>query len=211
MPRRALSRKVAPAERPVQQPGPISVEAIVIGASAGAVGVLGTLLPALPADLNCPVLLVVHLPADRRSALVDLFADQCGVRVKEAEDKEDILPGVVYCAPPDHHLLVEPGRSIALSRDEPVLFSRPSIDVLFTSAADAYGDGALGIILTGANSDGAAGLKAVVDAGGTGVVQHPHEAEAATMPEAALAACPQAYVMSVPDIARLIVRDGRKK
>ena len=96
---------------------------------------------------------------------------RCAIRVREAEDKEPIEPGVVYFAPPDYHLLVEQDKRLSLSDDEPVLFSRPSIDVLFESAADAYGGGLIGVVLTGANSDGAKGLKAVVQAGGVAVVQ----------------------------------------
>lgn len=185
--------------------------AIVIGASAGAVGALQVLLPSLPRTLAAPVLVVVHVPPKRRSALVGVFADRCSLVVKEAEDKEPLNPGVVYFAPPDHHLLVERELSIALSRDDTVRYSRPSIDVLFTSAADAYGDGLLGIILTGANSDGALGLRSVIDAGGTGLVQDPQNAEAAAMPEAAIKACPEAWVMPLREMAKALAQIGRMK
>ena len=110
-------------------------EAVVIGASAGAVDALSVLLPALPADYPLAVAVVVHLPPDRKSVMAELFQTKCRVRVKEAEDKEPFAPGTVYFAPPDYHLLVEPDRRLSLSSEESVLYSRPSIDVLFESAA----------------------------------------------------------------------------
>ncbi|CAN5129244.1 chemotaxis protein CheB [soil metagenome] len=180
----------------------LPVKAIVIGASAGAVQALTAILPALPASYPFPVLVVVHVPADRGNLLVPLFAAKCQVRVKEAEDKEPITGGVVYFAPSDYHLLVEAdGGALALSSDEIVNYSRPSIDVLFESAADAYGPSLIGVVLTGANHDGAAGLKAVVDAGGVGLVENPVGAYAPTMPHAALDACPAARIMKLEAIA----------
>jgi len=185
--------------------------AIVIGASAGAISALTVLLPSLPADFALPVLIVLHLPPDKRSEVAGLFAAQCRLKVKDAEDKEPIRAGVVYFAPPDHHLLVEPDLCTSLSRDEAVLYSRPSIDVLFASAADAYGDGLLGIVLTGANSDGAEGLREVIAAGGTGVVQDPSTAEASAMPQAALDACPTAVPLSLDAILEHMLASGLKK
>jgi two-component system chemotaxis response regulator CheB len=176
-------------------------EAVVIGASAGALEALSVLLPALPSSCRLPVFVVVHVPPRRRSALAELFQAKCRLEVREAEDKEPVVAGTIYFAPPDYHMLVEPDRSLSLSSDEPVHYSRPAIDVLFESAADAYGAGLLGIILTGANQDGAKGLKAVADAGGTAIVQDPAEAAAPAMPEAALAACPHAKVLSLAAIA----------
>ncbi|MEZ4791689.1 MAG: chemotaxis protein CheB [Flavobacteriales bacterium] len=178
--------------------------AVVIGASAGGIGALTELLPRLPATFDKPVLVVVHLPPRGRSAVADLFAAQCAVEVKDAEDKEPLRPGVVYFAPPDHHLLVEPDLHASLSRDEAVVYSRPSIDVLFTSAADAFGDDLTGIILTGANGDGAEGLHAVMEAGGTGWVQDPATAEADAMPKAALQACPRALSLSLGEMVRCL-------
>jgi two-component system, chemotaxis family, protein-glutamate methylesterase/glutaminase len=177
--------------------------AVVIGASVGAVQALMEILPALPADYPLPLLVVVHLPRDATGAgLPRLFRDHCRVRVKEAEDKEPIVPGTVYFAPPDYHLLVEPDFSLSLSSDEPVLYSRPSIDMLFTSAADAYGDQLTGIVLTGASSDGAHGLAAVCALGGQAMVQAPETAEGPAMPRAALAACPSALSLFLPSIAK---------
>jgi two-component system, chemotaxis family, protein-glutamate methylesterase/glutaminase len=179
----------------------VAPEAVVIGASAGALEVLSNLLPALPSDYRLPILIVVHLPPDKTSLFAELLRARCGIRVREAEDKEPIEPGVAYFAPPDYHLLVEQNKRLSLSDDEPVLFSRPSIDVLFESAADAYGGGLIGVVLTGANSDGANGLKAVVEAGGVAVVQSPGSAYAVAMPEAAIATCPDARVLPVNEIA----------
>lgn len=175
--------------------------AVVIGASVGAIEALSLLLPALPAAYPLPVLVVVHVPADRKTALAELFAPRCQIGVKEAEDKEVIGAGMVYFAPPDYHLLVEPDFTLSLSSDEPVLFSRPAIDVLFQSAADAYGDNLIGVVLTGASSDGAQGLRAIREAGGMALVQTPATAEGETMPRAALAACPDARSLSLEEIA----------
>jgi two-component system chemotaxis response regulator CheB len=176
-------------------------EAVVIGSSAGALEALSSILPALPAKFNLPVMAVVHLPPDKRSNLAELLQAKCRIPVREADDKEPIAAGTVYFAPPDYHLLIEPDKSLSLSSDEPVLFSRPSIDVLFESAADAYGCGLIGIILTGANQDGAKGMRAVVGAGGAAIVQNPGGAYAAAMPEAAIEMCPSARVLSLDGIA----------
>ncbi|MCP9223637.1 chemotaxis protein CheB [Erythrobacter sp. LQ02-29] len=182
----------------------MSLEAVVIGASAGGVQALSQVLPALPKDFPAPVLVVVHIPPRRENALVDLFAGKCRLRVKEAEDKEPLAPGTIYFAPPDYHLLVETDGTIALSSDEPVNHSRPAIDVLFESAADAFGAGLAGIVMTGANSDGAQGLRAVCAAAGLGIVQDPETAEVATMPMAARAACPGSRTMLLEDMGPVL-------
>jgi two-component system chemotaxis response regulator CheB len=184
---------------------PSAIEAIVIGASAGALETLSLLLPALPRGYPWPLISVVHLPPDKNSVLAELLRAKCHVDVREAEDKEPICGGTVYFAPPDYHLLVEADRRLSLSSEEAVQYSRPSIDVLFESAADAYGAGLVGVILTGANSDGARGLKAVVDAGGAAIVQRPDQARASAMPQAALDACPDALVMSVDEIVAYLL------
>jgi two-component system chemotaxis response regulator CheB len=185
-------------------------EAVVIGASAGALEALSNLLPGLSVDYGLPILIVVHLPPDKTSLLAELLSARSAVRVREAEDKEPIEQGVAYLAPPDYHLLVEQDRRLSLSDDEPVLFSRPSIDVLFESAADVYGGGLIGVVLTGANSDGANGLRAVVEAGGVAVVQSPESAYAAAMPEAAMASCPGARVLPLNEIAAYLREVGAR-
>jgi two-component system chemotaxis response regulator CheB len=176
-------------------------EAVVIGSSAGALEALSVILPALPAHFRLPLIVVVHVPPDKPSVLAELFQAKCRIAVREAEDKEPIRGGTVYFAPPDYHLLVEAEKSLSLSSEEPVLYSRPSIDVLFESAADAYGSALIAIILTGANHDGAKGMKAVVESGGVVVIQSPEEAFAPAMPEAAMITCPNARVLSLSAIA----------
>ncbi|PYE23498.1 two-component system chemotaxis response regulator CheB [Rhizobium sp. PP-F2F-G20b] len=176
-------------------------QAVVIGASAGALEALTIILPALPADFPVPIMLVVHIPGDKRSVLAELFQAKCRIRVMEVEDKEPLAGGTAYFAPPNYHLLVEGNRTLSLSSDEPVMFSRPSIDVLFESAADAFGAALVGIVLTGANHDGARGLRAISNAGGHAVVQDPATAFAAAMPEGAIARCPEARVLPLDAIA----------
>jgi two-component system chemotaxis response regulator CheB len=182
----------------------VKAEAIVIGASAGAVEALSTILPFLPATYRLPVIIIVHVPPDKKSLLTGLFQAKCTIAVREAEDKEPISGGTVYFAPPDYHLLVETDKSLSLSNDEPVLYSRPSVDVLFESAADAYGPGLIAIVLTGSNHDGAKGLKAVAEAGGMAIIQSPNEAYASEMPEAAIAECPGARVLSLKEITEYL-------
>jgi two-component system chemotaxis response regulator CheB len=183
-------------------------DAVVIGASAGALDALSNILPSLPEHYAAPVLVVVHLPPDKDSVLAELLQAKCKVVVREAEDKDHIEAGHVYIAPPDYHMLVEATRDIALSGDEPVLFSRPSIDVLFESASDIYGDRLLGVVLTGANEDGAAGLKTIIDAGGTGIVQTPETASSSMMPQAALKIAKGSQALTLPQIARYLETFG---
>ena len=180
------------------------IEAVVIGASAGGVEALSQILPALPPSFRPALLIVLHLPRERPSLLVDIYATRCTLRVREADDKEPVEPGTVYFAPPDYHMLVERSRQIALSTDEPVHFSRPSIDVLFESAADVYGNRLLGVILTGGNEDGAAGLHAIHRAGGVTVVQQPDSAQVPLMVVSALQRNPADFVLSLPELAQLL-------
>jgi len=181
-------------------------DAIVVGGSSGAIDALTTLVPRLPAGLRAAVVVVLHLPRDRRSLLVDIFRERCALPVLEAQDQMQILRGHVYFAPPDYHLLIDAGPRLALSVDAPLHFSRPSIDVLFESAADAYDERLLGVLLSGANEDGAAGLEAIHAAGGCTVVQAPASAAMPTMPEAALARVRAHHVLTPDDIAALLAR-----
>lgn len=185
--------------------GPLrQAKALVLGTSAGGVEALSVLLPALPARLRPPVFVVLHMPRDRPSLLVEILEPKCTVPVVEAEDKMPVTPGTVYIAPPDYHLLVEAGPALALSADEPVNFSRPSIDVLFESAADVFGSGLLGIILTGASRDGASGLAAIRAAGGTTIVQEPQDAQVPFMTEAAIREGAVDVVLPLDGIAALL-------
>jgi two-component system, chemotaxis family, protein-glutamate methylesterase/glutaminase len=189
----------------------VDIEAIAIGGSAGALDGLLALLKALPEGFRPSLLIVVHVPPDRPSLLAQVLGDQCRLPVREALDKEPIEPGVAYVAPPDYHLLVESSRQLALSRDEPVAFSRPSIDVMFESAAQAYGSRVLGIVLSGANADGAAGLAAIRKARGRAWVQDPREAQVPTMPAAAIEQAGADLVLGIHDMAQRLahLRSGR--
>jgi two-component system, chemotaxis family, protein-glutamate methylesterase/glutaminase len=183
----------------VYAPSPARV--VVVGASAGGVEALGQLLPGLRPGFPWPVLAVVHLPSRSPSLLVSVFAPRCALPVYEAEDKLPIEVGAVYFAPPDYHLLVERRDAMALSVDPPIQFSRPAIDVLFQSAARAFGADTVGIVLSGANDDGAAGLREIAAAGGRAWVQDHASATAPQMPLAALRAVPAARVMSASAMA----------
>jgi two-component system chemotaxis response regulator CheB len=160
---------------------------VVIGASWGGLHALSTIVAALPADFAAPVLVVQHRGRDAASLLRDLLQGVTALRVVDAEDKEPLLDGHVFIAPPDYHVLVDEGQ-LALSTEAAVRYSRPSIDVALASVADSYGPRAIGVVLTGANDDGAIGLRRIVERGGWAVVQAPETAEVRTMPDAALRA-----------------------
>ena len=161
-------------------------QTIVIGGSAGALDALLTILPWLPATFPIPIVLVLHLPAEKPSHLAEVLARHSALSIKEVEDKDPTCRAMIHVAPPNYHVLLERDGSLALSVDQPVLFSRPSIDVLFESAAEALGPSALGLLLTGASEDGARGLHRIRNAGGRTIVQSPTSALVRTMPEAAL-------------------------
>lgn len=180
--------------------------AVVVGVSMGGVEALRFLLGGLPEDFPLPLLIVHHVGSDSESALARMLDSCCAIRVKEAEEEETIKSGTAYLAPPNYHLLVERGRTLSLSVDIPVNFARPSIDVLFESAADVFGPALIGIILTGAGSDGANGLKRIKDKGGVAIVQNPADAEADSMPRSALAAVEVDHVLPLKDICRLLCR-----
>ncbi|HEX3915241.1 MAG TPA: chemotaxis protein CheB [Steroidobacteraceae bacterium] len=180
------------------------IDAVVIGASAGGIEALLMLLPALPPGLRPPVFIVLHLPRDKPSLLAQIFARKCAVPVREAEDKDAVAAGTVYFAPNDYHLLLDDGPQLSLSADDPVHHSRPSIDVLFESAAEIYHDRLMGIILSGANEDGASGLAAIHDAGGLTVVQCPQSARAPHMALCALKLRPADCVLPLDEIAEML-------
>lgn len=181
------------------------IEAVVIGASAGGVEALLTLLGPLRQGFVLPIIIVLHLPEERRSHLAEVFARRVALPVEEARDKQDILPGTVYFATPGYHLSVELDRSLSLSLEERLHHSRPSIDFLFESAADTYGPALAAVLLTGANHDGARGLAVVKQRGGLTIVQDPTEAQVATMPQAALNVHQPDHVLTIHGIGRLLV------
>jgi two-component system chemotaxis response regulator CheB len=186
-----------------------SCQALLVGASAGAVEALTLLLPGVPAAARVPLVVVVHLPPNRASLLPELFAARCAAQVREPLDKEPMSAGTIWFAPPNYHLLLEADLHFSLSIDEPINFSRPSIDALFESAADALGGKLCAVVLTGANEDGARGAKLVRERGGFVIVQDPSTAVASDMPSAAISrANPQivAPLSEIADLFRLVTR-----
>lgn len=181
-----------------------AVDAVVVGASAGGVEALLNIFRPLPKGFRLPIIAVLHLPDERRSLLAEVFNAQLRIPVKEAEDKEMIEPGTLYFAAPGYHLSLEKDLSFSFSQEDRVFHSRPSIDVLFESAADAYASRLAGILLTGANSDGARGLARIQEDGGLSIVQNPATALARTMPDAALALIKPDFLLPLPDIALLL-------
>jgi two-component system chemotaxis response regulator CheB len=186
----------------MNQPQP---EAVAIGASAGALDALSQLLSALPKNFPLALMVVVHRPASRDSMLTELLGARCRIAVREAEDKEPVRPATAYFAPADYHLLVEADKRLSLSSEEPVNYSRPAIDLLLSSAAEAYGAALIGMVLTGASSDGARGLRAVEDAGGTALVQRPDTAYSPNMPQAALDACVGARALTLAELTSYLL------
>lgn len=179
-------------------------QAVVVGVSTGGVHALQTLLGQLPAAFPLPILVVQHISADADGSLARLLDERCSLSVKEADEQDEILPGTVYLAPPNYHLLVELEGFLSLSADPYVSFARPSVDVLFESAAAVFGPGLIGVVLTGANFDGSRGLKTIKRKGGVAIVQDPADAEAPQMPQAAIAATGVDYVVALDGIATLL-------
>jgi len=181
----------------------LSYQIVVVGTSWGGLSALRELMVGLPRGLGMPVVIVQHRHRQSDNLLQSLLQDETHLCVCEVEDKAPIVSGNVYIAPADYHLLIE-DTHFSLSTDEPVRYSRPSIDVTFQSAADSYGARAVGVVLTGANADGAAGLRRIVDRGGLAFVQMPQTAESPAMPTAALRSVPDARVLTIAEIATAI-------
>jgi len=179
-------------------------DAIVIGASAGGFAALSEILPRLSKALPQAVVVVQHLHPDGGEYMVEFLSQHCPLPVKEAEDKEPVKPGVIYVAAARYHLLIERDRSFSLSIDDKVNYSRPSIDVLFESAAQTYGPKLIGVVLTGANADGAVGLATIKARGGLTIVQDPATAEVSFMPQAAIDGSQVDYVLDLNGIVTLL-------
>ena len=179
-------------------------DVVVMGASWGGLRALGTILTELPEDFPIPIVVAQHRDVDaEEDLLAHLLNRRTGLCVEDADDKKPLQAGKVLLSPPGYHLLIADG-VVDLSVDEPVQFARPSIDVLFETAADEYGPRALGVLLTGANADGAAGLAEIQRRGGRTIVQDPATAERREMPEAALAAMQPDHVVALDDVARVL-------
>lgn len=183
---------------------PQTFRAIVIGVSTGGVHALAMLLGRLPAGFPIPILIVQHIGAESGDGLARLLDRQSALRVKEADEQDELAPATVYLAPANYHLLVESGGILSLSADAPVSYARPSVDVLFESAADAFGPQLIGIVLTGANFDGSRGLARIKQKGGIAIVQDPADAEAAQMPQAALAATAVDHTVTLAEMVPLL-------
>jgi two-component system chemotaxis response regulator CheB len=180
-------------------------EVICVGASWGGLDALSRLLAGIPPEVDVPIVIAQHRsPEGREDTLRALLEPRAQRPVRDAEDKDRLERGCVYLAPPDYHLLVERG-SLHLDLDERVQFARPSIDVLFESAADAYGERAIGIILTGANEDGAEGLRRIKERGGVAIVQNPASSARRTMPDAAIAATAADAILPLEEIGRFLL------
>jgi len=186
-------------------------KAVVSGVSAGGLEALKSLLAMIPADFSLALVIVQHRLAQQDDFLTELLGKDCRLPVKEAQDKETVSGGVIYLAPANYHLMIETGKTFSLSTDEKVNFSRPSIDVLFETAAEVYGSKLIGIILTGASRDGATGLHRIKEKNGIAIVQDPETAEYPAMPLAAMEETQVDHVMSNERIGELLSKIGRPR
>lgn len=182
----------------------MAFDLICIGTSSGGFRALRTILSSLDPSFETPIVIVQHIGPRSDSTWIETLNEISPLKVQEAEDKEPILPGHVYIAPPNYHLLVEQDKTLSLLVDEKVNFARPSIDVLFESVADTCGTKAIGIVLTGANSDGAKGLREICERGGIGVVQNPQTAETPAMPLAAIKESSTDHICDLEEIPKLL-------
>lgn len=173
------------------------VRVVVIGTSAGGIDALKRILPSFKDLKNLSVAVVIHLPARGPNLIPELFKEICSFKVKEAESGEPLQIGYIYFSPADYHLSLESNATLSLSSEEPLNFSRPSIDILFDSAAYSFESKVLGILLTGANSDGTAGLMKIQEKGGICLIQDPSEAEYPTMPQSAAKKMPANAIMNL--------------
>jgi len=180
------------------------IKIIVIGGSAGSLSVLFQVLPALLPRLKVAIVLVLHRKSSSESSLSALLGTKTTIPTREVEDKDPVLPGNIYLAPADYHLLLEKDLTFSLDYSEKVNFSRPSLDVTFESAADVFGPALAGILLSGANEDGTAGLIAIKNAGGTVIVQSPGSAQMPFMPQHAINSLPVDLILDVKEITAFI-------
>lgn len=183
-------------------------QAVVMGASSGGLHALKKLLPAIPADFPCPILIVQHISPASENYLTVILDKISQIPVKEADEKEVLLPGIAYVAPPDYHMLVEADKTLSFSVEDKVSYSRPSIDVLFQTAADAYQEHLVGILLTGANADGSDGMAYIKNKGGFTIVQDPAEAESPFMPKAAIQHHTPDLILSLEGIRAQLLKIG---
>jgi len=181
-------------------------EAIVIGTSSGGMNALKFLFSALPVDFNIPIIIVQHISPRSDNQWIKLLNNNSKLYLKEADEKEKIEHGKVYIAPPNYHLMIERNKTFSLTIDERVNYSRPSIDVLFESAAEVYKNKLIGVILTGSNNDGTKGIKRIKEYGGLTIAQDPETAESAYMPASAIAAIQPDYILALENIIELLIK-----
>lgn len=181
-------------------------EAIVIGVSSGGMNVLKIITAALPIDFKIPIIIVQHIGAHSDSKWIQLLNEKSTLLIKEADEKEKIEKGTMYIAAPNYHLLIEKDKTFSLSIDERVNFARPSIDVLFESAAEAYREKLIGIVLTGSNNDGTKGIIRIKECGGLTIIQDPKAAESPYMPKSAIDAIEADYILSLEGIVELLIK-----
>lgn len=193
-------------DRNIIQKNYSTLEAVAIGTSAGGIEALSYLLPSLPRNCNKAIFVVQHITPDSDSSFMRIISRRSGVKIREACNTDEIMAGTVYFAPPNYHLLIERDYTLSLNTDEKINYSRPSIDILFETAAEAFTSRLTGILLTGVNRDGSAGLKRIADLGGTTIVQSPEDADFKEMPESALRLFKPTYILSLREIALYLGR-----
>ncbi len=178
--------------------------AIIIGGSAGSFKIISKVIASLPADFPIPIIVCLHRLRNVKTGIISALSNNSGIKITEPFDKDPIEPGTVYIAPANYHLLIEHGNFFSLATSKPVNHSRPSIDIAMKSAAGVYSGNLLGILISGANSDGAEGMMAIHQSGGTTIVQDPNEAEIPSMPKAAIDSYKPDYVFSTDKIISFI-------
>jgi two-component system chemotaxis response regulator CheB len=189
----------------------MNYEAIVIGVSSGGMNALKFIFSVLPEDFSIPIIIVQHIGSQSENLWISLLNDKSNLYIKEADEKESIEQGKVYIAPSNYHLMIERDKTFSLTIDERVNYARPSIDVLFESAAEAYKSKLIGVILTGSNNDGTNGLKRIKEYGGLTIVQDPATAESSYMPASAIAVVQMDYILTLENIIKLLIKIDAKK
>lgn len=183
----------------------MAYKAIVIGASAGGLDAIKAILASLPGGIVVPIIIVLHTSPHSDNYIVKHLNEICQINVKEADEKEELFPGTAYIAPPNYHLLIEKDHTLSLTVDPKVSYARPSIDVLFESAAEVYNNDLVGIILTGANRDGSNGLRRIKELGGLAIVQEPKTAYADAMPRAAIEVSEVDFIVTLDKISSKLI------
>lgn len=184
----------------------MAYEVIVVGVSSGGMSALKLLFSVLPLDFHIPIIIVQHISAQSDSHWIKLLNTVSKLNIKEADEKEKIEKGNIYIAAPNYHLMVEENKTLSFTNEQKINFARPSIDVLFESAADVYKDKTIGIILTGSSSDGTAGLKLIKEYGGLAIAEDPKTATSPYMPASAISKVKVDHILPLKEIAELLIK-----